>query len=148
MKMKTKKIIKLSINGVGMLLLTGGFLGGSTGAILLIVGAMLIGGSNFVSETPGVEQTYSQSPPINQPPLQVPVPDPLDIPPVPPQNYAPPQQPVVQPQPVNVQQPTPPPVAETKDDFICPKCNKEFPDEKKLKRHYGMAHYADLELKA
>jgi len=30
--------------------------------------------------------------------------------------------------------------------FKCKKCNKEFPDETKLRRHIGMSHYKDLEI--
>lgn len=33
-----------------------------------------------------------------------------------------------------------------KQVFKCPKCSKQFKDEKTVKRHYGMAHYADIEL--
>lgn len=30
--------------------------------------------------------------------------------------------------------------------FVCPKCEKTFDDEKKLKRHFGMAHYQEIEV--
>jgi len=30
--------------------------------------------------------------------------------------------------------------------FKCPKCNKEFKSEQKLQRHYGMAHYKEIEI--
>ena len=28
----------------------------------------------------------------------------------------------------------------------CPKCEKKFADEKRMKKHYGMAHYAELDV--
>ncbi len=36
-----------------------------------------------------------------------------------------------------------PPVPEIKQPvkFLCPECQKEFENEKKMRRHYGMAHY-------
>lgn len=37
--------------------------------------------------------------------------------------------------------PTPPPQPVQKQIFKCKHCNKEFQDEKKLRRHIGMAHY-------
>ena len=30
--------------------------------------------------------------------------------------------------------------------FKCKKCQKEFPEENKLRRHIGMSHYKDLEI--
>lgn len=52
-----------------------------------------------------------------------------------------------------VEQPLPPPpmpqAAEPKQKikkFICNICKKEFPDEKKLRRHFGMAHWQSISL--
>ena len=43
-------------------------------------------------------------------------------------------------------EPKPLPPAVEPEVFKCKKCQKEFPEEKKLKRHFGMVHYQDLEV--
>ena len=53
---------------------------------------------------------------------------------------------VVQPTPqINPVPMQPIPKPQTKK-IECKKCGKDFSDEKKLKRHIGMAHYQDLEI--
>ena len=42
--------------------------------------------------------------------------------------------------------PEPKPEPKKPATFKCRKCGKPFPEEKKLKRHIGMAHYQDLEI--
>ena len=67
-------------------------------------------------------------------PIPIPVPEPVPIP-IP----VPKPIPIIgQPEVVKVKQPV--------QVFKCPKCNKQFKNEKLVKRHYGMAHYADLEI--
>lgn len=57
------------------------------------------------------------------------------------------REPKIQQQPFTVQQPQPAPVEEVKQFiFRCKHCEKEFNDEKKLRRHVGMAHYDKLEI--
>lgn len=57
---------------------------------------------------------------------------------MPQEDIVPPEEPKFKPEPKLI--PKPEPV------FKCKTCGKEFPEEKKLKRHFGMSHYQDLEV--